>query len=171
MLDKRNLHLKVQELCDCYAGTDHLKEMCLVPKDEDPGEGALKWIALAVLHGVDANADKIRIASSDDGHVSVPRERDRPKGHRSRPTDRPLREGQGEGAPRARHPKRQPGTPGRGQAEGRGGVGHAEVPEVAGISSTRKSSSQSRFGAVKRLASSTENLARNASAASRSIWT
>ena len=71
MLDKRNLHLKVQELCDCYAGTDHLKEMCLVPKDEDRDEAALKWIALAVLHGVNANADKIKISIDEDGQVSV----------------------------------------------------------------------------------------------------
>lgn len=71
MRDKRNLHLKVQELCDCHAGTDYLKEMCLVPKDEDPEEAALKWIALAVLHGVNANADKIEIRRADDGQVSV----------------------------------------------------------------------------------------------------
>ena len=71
MLDKRNLHLKVQELCDCYAGTDYLKQMCLVPKDEDKGEAALKWIALAVLHGVNANADKIRITRKAEGDVVV----------------------------------------------------------------------------------------------------
>jgi hypothetical protein len=71
MLDKRNLHLKVQELCDCYAGNDYLKEMCLVPKDEDKDEAALKWIALAVLHGVNANADRIRISQDEHGDVSV----------------------------------------------------------------------------------------------------
>jgi hypothetical protein len=71
MLDKRNLHLKVQELCDCYAGTDYLKEMCLVSKDEDKDEAALKWIALAVLHGVNANADEIRISRDAHGEVTV----------------------------------------------------------------------------------------------------
>jgi hypothetical protein len=71
MLDKRNLHLKVQELCDCFAGTDYLKQMCLVPKDEDKDEAALKWIALAVLHGVNANADKIRISRTAGGQVTV----------------------------------------------------------------------------------------------------
>ncbi len=30
MKDKRNLHLKVQELCDCYATSDPLKGMSLL---------------------------------------------------------------------------------------------------------------------------------------------
>lgn len=71
MLDKRSLHLKVQELCDCYAGTDYLKEMCLVPKEPDAQEAALKWIALAVLHGINANADEVKISRSEDGAVKV----------------------------------------------------------------------------------------------------
>jgi len=29
MRDKQSLHLKVQEMCDCYATTDPLKEMSL----------------------------------------------------------------------------------------------------------------------------------------------
>jgi hypothetical protein len=71
MLDKRNLHVKVQELCDCYAGTDYLKEMCLVPGGDDKEEAALKWIALAVLHGVNSNADKIRISRDERGELTV----------------------------------------------------------------------------------------------------
>jgi hypothetical protein len=67
MLDKRSQHLKVQELCDCYAGTDYLKEMCLVPEASDPDEAALKWIALAVLHGISANAEKIKISCGAEG--------------------------------------------------------------------------------------------------------
>ena len=67
MLDKRSLHLKVQELCDCYAGTDYLKEMCLLPEASDPDEAALKWIALAVLHGINANAEKIKITCGGEG--------------------------------------------------------------------------------------------------------
>jgi hypothetical protein len=35
MKEKRNLHLKVQELCDCYATTDPLKEMSDLGKDKD----------------------------------------------------------------------------------------------------------------------------------------
>ena len=61
MKEKRNLHLKVQELCDCYATTDPLKEMSVVGKDKDQEEAALKWLALAALHGVNNNAKEITI--------------------------------------------------------------------------------------------------------------
>jgi hypothetical protein len=58
MKDKRSLHLKVQELCDCYATTDPLKER-------------LKWLALAALHGINANAKKISFARSKNGTAKV----------------------------------------------------------------------------------------------------
>ena len=48
MKDKRSLHLKVQELCDCYATTDPLKEMSIVKDDEDQDEAGLKWLALTL---------------------------------------------------------------------------------------------------------------------------
>ncbi|HVN25395.1 MAG TPA: hypothetical protein VMT71_15585 [Syntrophorhabdales bacterium] len=62
MKDMTNLHLKVQELCDCYAQTDPLKEMSLLKNDADKEEAALKWIALAVLHGVNMGAKQISIS-------------------------------------------------------------------------------------------------------------
>ena len=71
MKEKRSLHLKVQELVDCYATSDPLKEMSVIDKEEDREEAALKWIALAVLHGINANADEIRISRSVDGEVNV----------------------------------------------------------------------------------------------------
>jgi len=71
MKDKRSLHLKVQELCDCYATADPLKEMSLLAKTGDKEEAALKWLALAVLHGVNDNAKKISVLSSKDGKVKV----------------------------------------------------------------------------------------------------
>ena len=71
MKDKRSLHLKVQELCDCYATTDPLKEMSVLQTDDDKNEAALKWIALAILHGINANAKKISIARSNDGEMKV----------------------------------------------------------------------------------------------------
>ncbi|MFC1814353.1 hypothetical protein ACFL0M_00110 [Thermodesulfobacteriota bacterium] len=61
MKEKRNPHLKVQELCDCFATTDLLKEMSALKGDADIDEAALKWIALAALHGINANAEKISI--------------------------------------------------------------------------------------------------------------
>jgi hypothetical protein len=71
MKEKRNLHLKVQELCDCYATTDPLKEMCTVEKDRDQEEAALKWLALAALHGVNDNAKEITISRDSHGGVRV----------------------------------------------------------------------------------------------------
>ncbi|RJQ56387.1 MAG: hypothetical protein C4530_14680 [Desulfobacteraceae bacterium] len=71
MKEKRNLHLKVQELCDCFATTDPLKEMAEVRKDVEKDEAALKWIALAALHGINDNAEKITISRDPDGQVTV----------------------------------------------------------------------------------------------------
>ena len=71
MLDKRTLHMKVQEHCDCFATTDLLGEMAGLAKEQDSEEGALKWIALAVLHGIDRNAKKISLRRTADGGISV----------------------------------------------------------------------------------------------------
>ena len=71
MKDTESLHKKVQELCDCFATTDPLKEMSDVQNDADPDEAALKWLALAALHGVNNNAKKITVSRSDDGAVRV----------------------------------------------------------------------------------------------------
>ena len=71
MKEKRNVHLKVQELCDCYATGNPLKEMSVVKNDEDKDESALKWLALAALHGVNDNAKEVSITRSKDGEVRV----------------------------------------------------------------------------------------------------
>jgi hypothetical protein len=71
MKDERNLHLKVQELCDCFATTDPLREMSQVPGSSEEEEIALKWLALAALHGVNSNASKITLRKGEDGQVRV----------------------------------------------------------------------------------------------------
>jgi len=71
MKEKRNLHLKVQELCDCYATTDPLKEMSQIKADADRDEAALKWLALVALHGVNDNAKEVSITRSPDGTIKV----------------------------------------------------------------------------------------------------
>jgi len=71
MRDKQSLHLKIQELCDCYATTDPLKEMSDLTKDKDIQEAALKWLALAVLHGINNNAEKISLHRTDNERVKV----------------------------------------------------------------------------------------------------
>ncbi len=71
MKEKRNLHLKLQEMCDCYATTNPLKEMSVLAKDKDTDEAALKWLALAVLHGVENNAEEVTLTRRTDGRVAV----------------------------------------------------------------------------------------------------
>jgi hypothetical protein len=71
MKDQGSLHLKVQELCDCFATSDPLQEMSRLPGESDKDEGALKWLALAVLHGINGNAKKISINKTADGKVTV----------------------------------------------------------------------------------------------------
>lgn len=71
MLDKRTVHQKVQEECDCFATADPLREMAALPGESDPEEGALKWIALAVLHGIDRNAKKITLGRKPGGKICV----------------------------------------------------------------------------------------------------
>jgi hypothetical protein len=71
MKEKRNIHLKVQELCDCYATNDPLKEMSEIKGESDQDEAAAKWLALAALHGVNNNAKEVSITRSPDGNIRV----------------------------------------------------------------------------------------------------
>jgi hypothetical protein len=71
MKDSNNIHLKVQELCDCFATTDPLKGMSDISRAPEEDEAALKWIALAVLHGLNSNAEKISLTSTKEGKVRV----------------------------------------------------------------------------------------------------
>jgi hypothetical protein len=66
-----NLHKKVQEHCDCFATTDYLSEMAKVKTDADKDDAALKWLALAALHGINNNAEKVTISKDKDGEVQV----------------------------------------------------------------------------------------------------
>jgi hypothetical protein len=71
MKDSENLHLKVQELITCFSGTDPLKEMSELTNDTESDDAALKWLALAALHGVNANAEKITLKEDEAGNVRV----------------------------------------------------------------------------------------------------
>ena len=71
MKDKQSFHLKVQQLIDCYGDTEPLREMAIIEKDADKDEAALKWLALATLHGINAGAEEISIRKGSDGKVRV----------------------------------------------------------------------------------------------------
>lgn len=71
MEDKRNAHVKVQELCNCFASTNFLEEMSRLAEDRDKEEAALKWLALMVLHGINAGARKISLEIGPAGETEV----------------------------------------------------------------------------------------------------
>ena len=71
MEDKRNLHLEVQEHIDCFGDTDYLREMSTVKNDTDVAQAALKWLALAALHGINANAEEITLKIDREGPPQV----------------------------------------------------------------------------------------------------
>jgi hypothetical protein len=69
--DKETLHRKIQELIDCFATTDPLKEMSAIQREGGEEEAPLKWIALAVLHGINGGAKEISVIRSVEGQVRV----------------------------------------------------------------------------------------------------
>lgn len=71
MKDTSSLHLKVQEHIDCFAQSDPLKEMSVIAADADADAAAVKWLALAALHGINHNARKISVTRNGDGRVQV----------------------------------------------------------------------------------------------------
>lgn len=71
MKDTESVHKKVQEMCDCFATTDPLREMSILKNDADKEEAAVKWLALVALHGVNSNAERISIRRSGEGKVTV----------------------------------------------------------------------------------------------------
>ena len=71
MKDTGSLHQKVQDLCDCFATNDPLKEMSKIKKESDTDEAALKWIAMAVLHGINSDAKEITISNTKKEGVKV----------------------------------------------------------------------------------------------------
>ena len=71
MREKETLHGKVQKLIDCFATSDPLKEMAGLPGEDDRQEAALKWLALAVIHGINSGAKEISVLRSGEGEVRV----------------------------------------------------------------------------------------------------
>ena len=75
--DKRSLHLRLQEYCDCFLETDPKKELEAISREgqwaETTGEGheevALKFLGLAILYGINENAKKVSLVKGDQGEV------------------------------------------------------------------------------------------------------
>lgn len=71
MKDLKNMHQEIQQQADCYASNDPLREMSAIESERDKEQIAPKWLALAALHGVNANAKKITLRKTADGGVEV----------------------------------------------------------------------------------------------------
>ena len=71
MKDKESRHKKVQEMIDCYATSNPLKEMSEIQKETDVPEASIKWLALAGLHGINMNASEIKIKKSAEGKTDI----------------------------------------------------------------------------------------------------
>jgi len=71
MKHRDSVHLKVQEFVDCFATKDPLREMSTVEGDREIREAALKWLALAAIHGINAGAEQISLKVTQDGKAQV----------------------------------------------------------------------------------------------------
>ena len=71
MKDTGGLHKKVQEGIDCYGGTDYLAELGRLQEEQDLEEAALKWLSLSILHGINDNAEKIKLKKTVEGGIEV----------------------------------------------------------------------------------------------------
>jgi len=71
MKDPNSLHLKFQEHIDCFATTNPLKEMSVIKAEADKDDAALKWLALAALHGINKQAEKIVVNRSENGETEI----------------------------------------------------------------------------------------------------
>lgn len=76
--DKRSLHLRLQEYCDCYLETDPRKELDLISKKGtssditgDPEEVALKFLGLAIFYGIRESAKKLSLLRPQEGEIQL----------------------------------------------------------------------------------------------------
>jgi hypothetical protein len=65
MIDRRGLHARLVDMCDCYAETDCFRELSRMEGSTASEETALKWLALAVLHGIESGAEEIELCRKE----------------------------------------------------------------------------------------------------------
>ncbi|MEJ2688628.1 MAG: hypothetical protein P8130_01505 [Deltaproteobacteria bacterium] len=68
-----NLHLKLQEMCECYLETDFTKQLNAMVKgsSKDLEEDAVKYLALAIMHGVSDRARTLKLKKKKDGTIKI----------------------------------------------------------------------------------------------------
>jgi hypothetical protein len=67
-----NLHLKLQEMCDCYLETDYLAQMehFRAEPGPDPDDEAVRYLALALMHAISEQAGKLTLKQKK-GEIKV----------------------------------------------------------------------------------------------------
>ena len=67
-----NLHLKLQEMCDCYLETDYLAQMdhFRAKPGPDPDDEAMRYLALALMHTITEQAAKLSL-KQEKGEITV----------------------------------------------------------------------------------------------------
>ncbi len=77
VLLERNLHKRLQEMCDCYLETDYKKELMIISEQGVSGdvtgdvtEVALKYLALAILYALEERARRLFIGKADGAIIS-----------------------------------------------------------------------------------------------------
>jgi len=67
-----NLHLKLQEMCDCYLETDYLPQLerFSAKPGPDPDDEAMRYLALALMHTITEQAGKLSF-KQEKGEITV----------------------------------------------------------------------------------------------------
>lgn len=69
-----NLHLKLQEMCDCYLDTSYEEELSSaadITEGEEPEETAVKYLALAIMYGITEKAKSLKLKKKRDGQLKA----------------------------------------------------------------------------------------------------
>ena len=68
-----NLHLKLQEMCDCYLDTDFASELARMASGpgRDPEDNAVKYLALAIMYGITEKSRRLKLKRESDGTIKV----------------------------------------------------------------------------------------------------
>lgn len=67
------LHLKLQEMCECYLETDFTRQLNAMVKggSQDLEEDAVKYLALAIMYGVSDRARTLKLKKKKDGSIKA----------------------------------------------------------------------------------------------------